>query len=46
MIVWQLIDKVRIYRNYKIQIDLKMGFEQFEVLWRRHEKNVTVDTVA
>lgn len=46
MIVWQLIDKVRIYRNYKIQIDLKMGFEQFEMLWRRHEKNVTVDVVA
>ena len=46
MIVWQLIEQVRIFRNYRIEIDLKVGFEQFKTLWSRTETKVSVDIVA
>ena len=42
MIVWQLIDKVRISRDYKIEIDLKVSLEQFKTLWHREDKKITV----
>ena len=46
MIVWQLIDKVRIFRNYKIEIDLKVSFAQFKTLWHREDKKVTIAVAA
>jgi len=46
MIVWQLIEQVRIFRNYKIEIDLKIGFEQFKTLWQRAEKKIAVEVAA
>ena len=38
MIVWQLIDKVRIYRNYRIEIDLMVEFQQLCELWNEGKK--------
>ena len=46
MIVWQLIDKIRIFRNYKIEIDLKVSLQQFKTLWHREDKKVTVTVAA
>ena len=46
MIVWQVIDKVRIFRDYKIEIDLKISFEQFMTLWHRDGNQVTISFAA
>ena len=46
MIVWQLIEQVRIFRNYRVEIDLKLGFEQFKTLWQRAEKKIAVEVAA
>lgn len=46
MIVWQLIEQVRIFRNYRIEIDLKIGFEQIKTLWHRAETKASVEVAA
>ena len=42
MIAYQLIRQVRVYRNFRIEIDLKVSFEQFKELWRRDDKKILV----
>ena len=43
MIAYQLIRQVRVYRNFRIEIDLKMDFEQFKELWHRDDKKILVN---
>ena len=35
MIMWQLIEKVRIYRDYQFEVDLKPTIREFKELWRK-----------
>jgi len=44
--MWQLIDKVHIYRDYKIEVDLKATAKEFKALWRGTKKKPTKDGVA
>ena len=46
MIMWQLIDKVHIYRDYKIEVDLKATAKEFKALWRGTKKAPSKDGVA
>ena len=35
MIMWQVVEKVRIYRDYKFEVDLKPTIREFKELWRK-----------
>ena len=35
MIMWQVVEKVRIYRDYKFEVDLKPTIRAFKELWRK-----------
>ena len=35
MIMWQAVEKVRIYRDYKFEVDLKPTIREFKELWRK-----------
>ena len=35
MIMWQVVEKVRIYRDYKFEVDLKPTVREFKELWRK-----------
>ena len=46
MIIWQLIDRVRIYRDYRIEIDLKVEFQQLCELWHEGVKENKSETAV
>ena len=46
MIIWQIINQVRVFRDYRLEVDLKIGFEQFVKLWHRKGSNITISSVA
>lgn len=46
MIMWQLIEKVRIYRDYQIEVDLKPTAKEFKALWSGNKKATSNDGAA
>jgi len=44
MIMWQVVEKVRIYRDYKFEVDLKPTIREFKELWRK--RNVATNDGA
>ena len=41
MIMWQLIEKVRIYRDYQFEVDLKPTVKEFKALWNKRSTQST-----
>ena len=41
MIMWQLIEKVRIYRDYQFEVDLKPTVKEFKALWSKRSTQST-----
>ncbi len=41
MIMWQFIDKVRIYRDYQFEVDLKPTVKEFKALWSNRSTQST-----
>ena len=41
MIMWQVVEKVRIYRDYKFVVDLKPTVKEFKALWSKRSTQYT-----